>query len=146
MMGSQEDGVGLLDPIFEGHNGRELEGHFRRIDLMGLSVVKPYLHVHDRKTGEDAGLHCLDDSLFNSRDKTSRYVHPGQGVFKFIPGPARKRRDVDVDLRKLAAAARLFLMAVDDAGLRPTDRFLVRDLGNAEVHFDAEFPFSTFRR
>ena len=103
----EQDRTGLLVGVLERHRGRDLEGHFRRVDVVIRTVVERRLEVEYRVAGQRAGLARFANALLDRLD-----VFLGNGtaddfVLEDVAGAGRQRLETDPHVAVLALAARL---------------------------------------
>ena len=82
--GFEENRIGLLGCILECHRTCNLECHFRRVNLVIRSVVKSYLYVNNRITGNNARLHSTLNTLVSRFDVFLRNSTADDVVYELI--------------------------------------------------------------
>src|SRR5215210_5831865 len=69
--GLQQDRIGSLQSLLDGHRTGDLERHLGRVHVVVRTIDELDLDVHDRVTGDDAGVERLFDALVHARDVLS---------------------------------------------------------------------------
>src|SRR4051812_44397936 len=82
----EQDQPGLVRGLLERHRARDLERHFRGVDVVVAAVDQLDLHVDDRVTREDAVLQCLGDALLDRADVLARDRAADDLVLEDEPG------------------------------------------------------------
>ena len=125
-----------LHGLLIGKRAGDLEGHFRRVDIVVLPVLQSDAEIDHREAGQVALLARVLDPLLDRGDVLARDRAAEDLVDELEVGAARQRLDRDLAVGELPMASRLLLVpAVRVRGLR--DRLAVRHLRRMEDHLYA---------
>ena len=95
--------------VLERQRTRNVKRALVRIDFMVITVQQPDLNVHEFVACQEATLQRILDALLNRLDKFLGNGAAGNLVFE-DKALARSRLDLDLDVSKLATAARLLFV------------------------------------
>ena len=123
---------GLLHGGLERLAGRELEGHFRRIDIVIGAVVDRDFEIDHREAGQIAPSRGFDDALFDRRDEVARNRSTEHFVGEFELLAARERLHPDPAVAELAVSAGLLLVPSLDVRLA-ANRLAIRNLRGVQL-------------
>src|SRR5690625_3054157 len=134
----EDDGLALLHDVADTHRGSDLEGHFRRVDLVVGAVVERDLHVDDREAQERPVLHGLFDPLLNCGDELLRNDTTDDGVLELEALAAAFGLGLELDVTVLTTTAGLTNELALDVGMLG-DGFAVGDLRSTDACVHVEF-------
>jgi hypothetical protein len=101
--------AGLLGASWNASEAGDLEGHFRRVDVVVRTVDQLDAHVVDRVAGEDAARERFLDALVDRLDELARESTPPTILFSNCSRLPGSREPGDPRVAELAAAAGLTL-------------------------------------
>src|SRR5918998_3903992 len=133
----EQDRVGPLEGLLDGHATRALEGHLGGVDLVVGAIHELHPYVHDRVAGHDAVIEGLLDALVHARDVLPRDDAADDPVVELVAALVVVL-DVYDGVSVLAAAARLPDEAPLDVLGPPPDGLPVGDLWLADVRVHPE--------
>ena len=139
--GFHDDRVALLHGFLESHGAGDRERHFGRVDFVVRAVPQGDLAVHDRITGQNAGLHRTLDTLIDRRDILLRDRAANNAVDELVT-LAGVGLQLDLDMTVLALTAGLAGVLGFLVGFL-ADGLAVGDLRGADVGFDLELTQQT---
>jgi len=137
--GFKQAGLGLLHAFLETLGARQLEGHFRRIDVVVGTVVEADPEVDHRVTGKIASCGRLDDAFFHGGDEVAGNGAAENVIHELEARTAHQGFQLDPAVAVLAMAAGLFLVFALRIGLG-ANRLPVGNLGRFERDLDVEAP------
>ncbi len=130
--------IRLFHRLAERLAGRDLERHFRRVDIVEFSVVNRDFHVFHDASGKRTALHRLNDAFLNRGNEVLRNSTADNGICKFKP--LLGRLNAEINFRELPVSAGLLFMPVM-ALASAVDGLAVRNLrrGNIDLHLGELF-------
>src|SRR6185369_1163010 len=127
---------GALAGVLEGHRAGDLEGDFRRVDVVVAAPMEVDLDAGHRIAGQRAGFHRFVNPLVDRLDELLGDDTADDLVVEHVIGLG-VRTDADLGVPELAAATGLPDVPPDALGLLG-DRLFVGDLRLADVGADVE--------
>src|SRR5436190_2434390 len=135
--GLEQHRLGLLGGVLERHRPGDLEGHFRRVDVVVRAVVQLDADVVHRVAREHAARERLLDPFVDRLDELLRNRALRGLVLEDVAGARLAGEEMNLHVAVLAAAAGL-LGVLHLAVRRTGQRFLVGDLRPADARLDVE--------
>src|SRR5579883_1354182 len=135
--GLEQHRLGALDGLFDCQRAGDLEGHFRRVDVVVAAVVQSHPDIRHGEACQDAALERLPDTHFGRLDELARNPAARDVVDEF-EAAAGEWLDPNLHVTVLTVTAGLLDVATFAFGVL-ADGFAIRNLRLADVGADAEF-------
>src|SRR5215217_7051834 len=135
--GLEQNWVGPLERLFDGHRTSDLECHLGRVDLVVRTVDKLDLDIDHGVASDNAGIQRLPDTLVHARDVLSRDDTADDLVVELVTCLVVVL-GVDDRVSVLAPATRLPHEPAFDALHALADGLAVSDLRTADVRVNPE--------